>query len=1111
MELTNQKNGRQPILLWVCLAAWIVLQGWHIYASNISATNQSEIESAELQALRSATKAAIKSDYSTLQLSSIEAVVYDEKGVPTYWNTPYQLIPDKNSAVATNTMELDGHQIDYRPVQKREIDTLDRWVRWLALGLLLVVLLFFLRWLSRLNKPWHIISQVATIAGLVGSCPYLYLPTAVVTPIAGVGSFSLLAWLGLIVVLWLLCSQVHNLVRTIPPHLSLARSLMAGVAIGSTFALFITFIKCSATGSIFSRGLDIPLHYYPSGITLLLGYVVFGLFAYLMLRDCYQKWAHTLSTKVKYSGLVLGIAISILTINARWPLELPLAALFAFLVAYVLISDIYHDQKHRSAAFLFLWLIIFAGFIASGVFHFQLIEDIRKRTAFAESIYIPESSAQTQVITDIDQSLKASSVFAQLSTLPYPAKLDVQDFTSFLEDQVPALRDYSYELECYDTDGSTIFRNYYTSQTDLELALSKGKRLSEHIYYNALTSEYILKYAVENTTFPQSGLELSVRIDIEMAVPFTSENRYQYLIQDGDNILATNSRRPELQDLSNRTTDSRSGKKGDIRYTVVKPEKDVTVTVVRDLDGLLKPISLFSFITTLAGLILLFLILTNKWLRLLPTELDLAMDYRNSLRNKIQLTIVSLTIFSFILIGLMTIIYFKNVLEERSAQQQESEISSIVKNVFSTLSGSVDFQGKRTILSGELDKISHVHEKDLSLYDMNGILLRSTARTKVPPRVPYAVKLAANDATTTRLLPRLSSTTDMHYLPLTANGNAFAILALPEAPQTISSNSILDFLSTILNVYIFLFLVAAAIAIAISNSITRPLSFLKEKLSLFKLGKNQEPLQWNSKDEIGSLINSYNQLIAKLDESANVIAKTERDTAWREMAKQVAHEIKNPLTPMKLSIQHLQRLSQREITDVQPMVGRISKTLLEQFNNLDNIANSFSNFATMPTASNEKLVINEVVESIHDLFRKREDMDISLSEPINDMYVFADRNHLVRVLNNIVKNAIQAIPEDRPGTISISLSQVANKAVIKVTDNGTGIPDHMKEKVFTPNFTTKSSGTGLGLAISANMIESFNGRIYFETEENVGTSFYIEIPLMRLDDNYLDQNRVSLD
>ena len=229
------------------------------------------------------------------------------------------------------------------------------------------------------------------------------------------------------------------------------------------------------------------------------------------------------------------------------------------------------------------------------------------------------------------------------------------------------------------------------------------------------------------------------------------------------------------------------------------------------------------------------------------------------------------------------------------------------------------------------------------------------------------------------------------------------------------------------------------------------------------------------------------------------------------MAKQVAHEIKNPLTPMKLSIQYLEKAVQADPSKAKDLIHRVSATLIEQINNLNQIANEFSNFATMPKASNEKIIINEIVEAIHDLFRKREDMDIQMSEPIDDLYVFADRNHLVRILNNIVKNAIQAIPTEKKGIIKISLSKQEDKVVVAIKDNGTGIPDDMKEKVFTPNFTTKSSGTGLGLAISANMIESFNGRIYFSTEVGIGTEFFVEVPLMRLQDNFPDQNRVMLD
>jgi signal transduction histidine kinase len=137
-------------------------------------------------------------------------------------------------------------------------------------------------------------------------------------------------------------------------------------------------------------------------------------------------------------------------------------------------------------------------------------------------------------------------------------------------------------------------------------------------------------------------------------------------------------------------------------------------------------------------------------------------------------------------------------------------------------------------------------------------------------------------------------------------------------------------------------------------------------------------------------------------------------------------------------------------------------------------------------------------------------MDIQLYVPIEEIYVFADKNQLIRVFNNLIKNAIQSIPTSRRGKISIKLSKNSHYAVVTVSDNGTGIDDEMREKVFIPNFTTKNSGTGLGLAICSNIIESLDGKIYFKTEMNKGTDFTVEVPLMRMDDNFFAYQTIEL-
>lgn len=305
------------------------------------------------------------------------------------------------------------------------------------------------------------------------------------------------------------------------------------------------------------------------------------------------------------------------------------------------------------------------------------------------------------------------------------------------------------------------------------------------------------------------------------------------------------------------------------------------------------------------------------------------------------------------------------------------------------------------------------------------------------------------------------------------------------------------FTQALLNAYVFLFLLGFAISISLSQYIRNPLVELGRTLKNVKLNKQNEKIEWSGTDEIGNLIAEYNQMIDQLEANAHQLAEVERDSAWREMSKQVAHEIKNPLTPMKLSLQYLQKSMDGDPERALGMAKRMCDTLMTQIDNLQQIADEFSNFGGLPKTTNKKVLLNSIVERIHDLFRNRQDMDIRLIEPIDDISVYADKNQLLRVLNNLVKNSIQAIPDDTRGKIILRLWKENNKAMICVEDNGAGIPTSQQKEIFKPKFTTKSSGTGLGLAIAANMLETMGGNIYFESEEGVGTKFYVELPLIR--------------
>lgn len=317
------------------------------------------------------------------------------------------------------------------------------------------------------------------------------------------------------------------------------------------------------------------------------------------------------------------------------------------------------------------------------------------------------------------------------------------------------------------------------------------------------------------------------------------------------------------------------------------------------------------------------------------------------------------------------------------------------------------------------------------------------------------------------------------------------------APLEITAAFQRSFTQALLNTYVFLFLIGFVISITLSEYIRTPLVELGKKLKAVELNKENIKIEWDGNDEIANLIQEYNQMIDQLQDNAELLAHTERDSAWREMSKQVAHEIKNPLTPMKLSLQHLERSIINKRENIEELTLKMCNTLMNQVENLRQIAEEFSNFGSLPKTNNEKILLNDIVETIHDLFRKRDDMEIKLIEPIDDIRVYADKNHLVRILNNLVKNSIQAIPTDRKGEIELKLWKDGTKAIIRVRDNGIGISDEMQSYIFKPKFTTKSSGSGLGLAIAANMVDSIGGSIYFKSVENKGTDFFVELPLVR--------------
>jgi nitrogen fixation/metabolism regulation signal transduction histidine kinase len=305
-----------------------------------------------------------------------------------------------------------------------------------------------------------------------------------------------------------------------------------------------------------------------------------------------------------------------------------------------------------------------------------------------------------------------------------------------------------------------------------------------------------------------------------------------------------------------------------------------------------------------------------------------------------------------------------------------------------------------------------------------------------------------------------------------------------------------NFLVTIINLNAFIFLIAGVIALFITNKITRSFSVIGDKMKEIRLGKTNEEIVWNKKDEIGELVKQYNMMVHQLEQSAEALAKSEREGAWREMARQVAHEIKNPLTPMKLSIQYLQRAINSNQDNVKELTANVANTLIEQIDHLSKIAADFSQFANIGNKKIELIDLHQVIGSLVDLYNSNPKVEVDWHQVEGSIIMKADKTQMNRVFTNLIANGVEACSQNQKCLITIKEERVDGTVIIQIKDNGEGIPESMWSKIFTPNFTTKTSGTGLGLAMCKNIIEQAQGHIWFETEEGVGTTFFVELSVI---------------
>ena len=476
-----------------------------------------------------------------------------------------------------------------------------------------------------------------------------------------------------------------------------------------------------------------------------------------------------------------------------------------------------------------------------------------------------------------------------------------------------------------------------------------------------------------------------------------------------------------------------------------------------------------------------------------------------SLKIRIFLSMILLVLLASVLILVVTVYQYDEQTKEYNIQRFERKETISKKTIELELSNKttheVNTANLSKIFQNRIYEISSINKLNISLYDLEGKLLKTSfgnvfEKTEKGPLTEFLISELSQNSNhrvlKNKQIEGLSYQTSYSYI----EDPKFKRIGILELQFTQDNTEIEQELEAFIYrlglVYLLMFLLAISIAYFLSSYITQSIKTISDKMQLTRLNERNEKIILDKASlEIKILVDAYNSMIDQLEESAARLAKSEREQAWREMAKQVAHEIKNPLTPMRLTVQNFERKFNPKDENIKVKLAEYSKTLIQQIDVMSAIASAFSDFAIMPIQKKEKIEIISVVKLALDIFN---DTSVRYQTEEAELHAFLDKTQLIRVVTNLVKNALHATENEEVPLVNVDVFSEGDTVKIVVSDNGKGVSSDVKDLIFEPKFTTKSSGMGLGLPMIKNIIEAYEGEIYFTSTEGQGTIFTVVLP-----------------
>lgn len=857
-----------------------------------------------------------------------------------------------------------------------------------------------------------------------------------------------------------------------------------------------------------------------------LSFVVYGEIALILFLNFVLLNAFFVSHRLQLSRQDGIVAIGLLALFSSvlsWIVGIYWILTLFFILSVIVFGVFVYSNSSREQSLKYALLLLSVFFVEVCIAHFVKQKDIEAQKQFAKELATEQDPIAESFLTYVYKESRTDDALREL--VQHPENKDVE-IRNYLQKKYfnGVLEQYNLECTVCGTDSSFDANNQLTNCERFfsQLLLTSGEIVSDSNYYYINNQDgtityfdsieykfsdarkkklYIELHSEENSqNFGYPTILLNGTIPHENSTFSSAKYKNGLLISKRGKCpysqkLSLLDRPANLIDSNFYVTDDVEHATKHVAYRI---NEQFTVVVSARM------LRWDNYLIWFPYIFLYFLLLNVVFNKVFFYE---KRNVSHSLSAKIKHSFVTLLLSSFLLLGIFGLSFMNTRMEQQQRAFLQEKVNSLVTSL------SIDFMDDEAISdSQELDillsKLAEIYSADINFYNLEGELLASSR----PEIFQYRLQDKKMDPASYNFLINRSfpqytheeKIGDLTYMSayVTLYNGQNKVLGYVNLPNFSNNEDIhqqfAGLIVSLINVAVILILLATLLSVFIAQRIAVPLKVIQTRMKQVTVGSENEKITINAPEELEGLVANYNIMIDQLSVSANKLAKAERESAWKEMARQIAHEIKNPLTPMKLSMQLLNRSWDEKDEKFEKRLKSISKTMIEQIDTLAETATSFSDFAKLSTVVLEPIDIVEVLQNSVTLFAQEENVIVESQLPQHQVIVMGDKDKTTRMFNNLIKNAIQAIPTTKQGYVNVRLITDESNVTIAIQDNGRGIDEETRKHIFELHFTTKETGSGFGLAICKNIVESSNGSIWYESTVGEGSTFFVKLPLQKV-------------